>query len=55
VVVCQCSVARWRHREEEDEAEAPGVGHLWSGKADAAPGIGGAQVGWAGKGREEAL
>jgi hypothetical protein len=42
VVARRCSVARWRHREEEDEAEKPGVGRLLSGKADAAPGIGGA-------------
>jgi hypothetical protein len=50
----RCSVARWRHREEEDEAEAPGAGRLHSGKEDAAPGVGGALAGWAGKGREEA-
>jgi hypothetical protein len=48
------SVVRWRRREEEDEAEAPGAGRLHSGKVDAASGVGGAQAGWAGKGREEA-
>jgi hypothetical protein len=48
------SVARWWHREEQDEAEAPGAGRLHSRKTDAAPGIGGAQAGWAGKGGEEA-
>jgi hypothetical protein len=48
------SVARWRCREEEDEAEAPRAGRLHSGKADAAPGVGVTQAGWAGKGREEA-
>jgi hypothetical protein len=48
------SVARWRHCEEEDEAEVPEAGRLHSRKADAAPGVGGAQAGWAGKGREEA-
>jgi hypothetical protein len=29
-------------------------GRLHSGKADAVAGVGGAQAGWAGKGREEA-
>jgi hypothetical protein len=47
-------VAMWRHREEEDVAEATGAGRLHSGKADAAPGVGGTQAGWADKGREEA-
>jgi hypothetical protein len=47
-------VMRWQHREVEDEAEAPGAGRLHSGEADAAPGVGGAQARWAGKGREEA-
>jgi hypothetical protein len=32
----------------------PEAGPLQSGKADVAPGEGGAQAGWAGKGREEA-
>jgi hypothetical protein len=36
------SVMRWQRREEEDEAEAPGAGRLHSGKADAAPSVGGA-------------
>jgi hypothetical protein len=36
------SVVRWRHREEEDEAEGPGAGRLHSGKPDVAPGVGGA-------------
>jgi hypothetical protein len=36
------SVMKWRRREEEDEAEAPGAGRLHSGKADAAPSVGGA-------------
>jgi hypothetical protein len=48
------SIVRWRRREEEDEAEAPGAGCLHSGKANTAPGVGGAQAGWADKGREEA-
>jgi hypothetical protein len=43
-----------RHHEEEDEMEAPGAGRLHSGKVGATPGVGGAQAGWAGKGREEA-
>jgi hypothetical protein len=51
---CQRPVVRWQLREEEDDAEEPGAGRLHSGKADAAPGVGGAQAGWAGKGREEA-
>jgi hypothetical protein len=45
---------RWRRREEEDKAEALGAGRLHSGKEDAAPGVGGTQAEWAGKGREEA-
>jgi hypothetical protein len=48
------SVMRWRRREEEDEAEAPGAGRFHSGNAGVAPGVGGALAGWAGKGREEA-
>jgi hypothetical protein len=48
------SIVRWQRREEEDEAEALGARHLHSWKADVASGVGGAQAGWAGKGREEA-
>jgi hypothetical protein len=43
--VRRCSIARWRHREQEDEAEAPGAGRLHLGKADAALGVGGTQAG----------
>jgi hypothetical protein len=53
MTVYRRSVVRWWCREEEDEAEAPGARRLHSGKADAAPGVGGVQAGWAGKGREE--
>jgi hypothetical protein len=53
-VVRRRSVKRWWCHKEEDEAEAPGAGRLHSGKADMAPGVGGAQARWAGKGREEA-
>jgi hypothetical protein len=54
VAARQRSVMRWQRHEEEDEAEVPGAGRLHSRKADAAPGVGGVQAGWAGKGREEA-
>jgi hypothetical protein len=54
VAACRRSIARWRRREEEDEADAPGAGRLHLGKADAASGVGGVQAGWAGKGRKEA-